>query len=237
MFRKLSWVLFVVFAVCAVPQVSFADATDELADKILQDKDAAQIKEQLSAFGKVLDLGEELQAKEPPLNEAKKESPKTLADVGDRALQLAEGMVTSTAATLEKFAPEVWRIMINQQYAKAMSALVVPVGLLFTALLWFLIMRKKWRLVWEKEEPFSAQKMHERSAGSTEKTTKTVTCRIGSEAKSLRMWIVNILPGVAMVGFGIWAAVAAKSVIMLLVNPEFYAIRDLVLLLLGKGQL
>ena len=237
MVRKAMLVLAIVFAVGMMPRISFADATEELADKILRDDDAAQIKEQLTALGKVLDVGEELQAKESPKDETKKEQPKTLADVGDRALQMAESMVTSTAATLEKYAPEVWRIMINQQYAKAMSALVVPVGLLFTALLWFLIMRKKWRLVWEKEEPFSAQKMHERSAGSTEKTTKTVTCRIGSEAKSLRMWIVNILPGVAMVGFGIWAAVAAKSVIMLLVNPEFYAIRDLVLLLLGKGQL
>jgi len=53
---------------------------------------------------------------------------KTMAEVSDRALDLLEKSVTSVAAGVEKAAPQVWRVAVRQQYAKAIGPLVLPWG-------------------------------------------------------------------------------------------------------------
>src|SRR5687767_4312518 len=53
---------------------------------------------------------------------------KNMADVADKVVDLGARAIAQAAGTVQKVAPEVWRIMIRQQYAKAAGLLVVPTG-------------------------------------------------------------------------------------------------------------
>lgn len=135
----------------------------------------------------------------------------TLAKVADKALEMASGLLASIATTLQKAAPEAWRIMIRQQYAKAGGLLLVPWGLFVGALIFLLIARKTWL-----------------------GTCKTKDCSC-SDCK-MRFAFKSVIPVCFMVLFGVWGFVRLSDSIMYLINPEFYAIRDLVLLVLNRGQ-
>ena len=55
------------------------------------------------------------------------ESEKTMVDVADKALGLASGALGRVAEGLQVIAPEIMRIMIRQQYARAIGDLIAPV--------------------------------------------------------------------------------------------------------------
>ena len=58
----------------------------------------------------------------------------TMAEVADKAVDIVNRMVVSAVESIQKVAPDVWRIMIKQQYARAAGDLMVPAGLLITVL-------------------------------------------------------------------------------------------------------
>jgi hypothetical protein len=136
------------------------------------------------------------------------EEHKTIGDVGDKALDMVGKAVASISATLEKVAPHVWKIMIKQQYAKAVGGLIVPWGLLFLLLPYWQIIRKAW---------------------------KTDHIKDDSDEYWARLWLVRIIPGGAGFIITIVALVALSNSIMLLVNPEYYAVKDLITMLLGQS--
>jgi len=139
---------------------------------------------------------------EKPETKVELKTEKTLVEVSDRALTMIERMVTTAASGLEKAAPQVWRVMVRQQYAKAIQGPVFALFLLMTALALRLVARK----VLGPYDP------HESDGAAV--------ARAGT-------WI---LLGVAFIRFG---AMLSNSAVYL-INPEYYALRDLVQVLLGK---
>jgi hypothetical protein len=199
--------LFLTLAMPAMAQNSDDATLNKLADQILNSPDASTIKSQLRALATVLDIETDAPVatnKDTPGTTTTET--KTLADVGDRALDLAEGMIQSISSKMEDIAPKVWGILIRQQYGKAMANLVVPIGLILLILVFRWRVRHNWQNRW-------------------------------TESPICKFWFTLILPLAAIFGLGCWGAVEIKDSVKFLINPEYYAIRDLISLLLGKGQL
>lgn len=166
------------------------------------------MREQLQALAEA--MGVEVTPKPASQNAGKTaaDAPKKdMAEVADKALDLVNGLVASVSETLQRVAPEVWRIMIRQQYAKAIADLIVPWSLLMLAIVYYVILKKKW-------------------VGETRYT----------DSETARLIFAKIVPMAGGVIFGIWGVVALSNSIKYLINPEYYAVRDMLLMLLSPGQ-
>lgn len=170
--------------------------------------DETKLREQIGRLAGAFGVEPEKPAAPPAPQPAPEPEKKTMAEVADKALDMASGLVGEVAATLQKVAPHVWRIMVKQQYAKAAADLVLPWGLVLITFAYMRIMKKRWPI--------------DGGAGSDEKTARKI---IGSIAPAC-------LAGI----FAIWGVIALGDTIKYLINPEFYAIRDLLIMLLNKGQ-
>lgn len=129
---------------------------------------------------------------------------KTPADVADKALTLFSGAIAQVAASIQKVAPEVFRIMVQQQYVKAASNLVAPGGAIVIMLLIAGWLRRLWK------DPAD----HE------------------CDEYVARIILAHILPTVLVASFGIWFVSNLSESVGYLFNPKFYAIKDLVTLAL-----
>jgi len=69
---------------------------------------------------------------------------KSWPEVADKALDLGAKFIGSVADVIEKIAPEVWRVFIVQQYAKAGSELIGPFGVLIIALIAKPVIERNW---------------------------------------------------------------------------------------------
>jgi hypothetical protein len=133
------------------------------------------------------------------------------ADVADKALDrtlsLLEDSVTSVSDALKKVAPEVWRIMIRQQYAKAAANLIIPWGLFVIGLIAHVLLKKYWKKPEDKDY-------------------------------DVAWWVFSrAVPVVWMIGLAIIGFVCLADAIQYIVNPQYYALRDLVQLIINKGQM
>jgi len=137
----------------------------------------------------------------------KNETHKTVGDAADKALDLVNSAVASVSATLEKIAPHVWEIMIRQQYARAIGGLIVPWGMILLILLYLKIIRANW---------------------------KTEGIEVSSDEWWARFWFVKFIPGAIGLIVAIWGFNRLSDSIMYLVNPEYYAVRDIITMLLGQ---
>jgi len=180
--------------------------TTDTSAQALSPQDAAKAKAELENLAQAFGI------KPPSTNgttatSTSAEQHKTIGDVGDKALDMVGKAVASISSTLEKVAPHVWKIMIRQQYAKAIGDLIVPWGLLFLVLLYWLILRKMWQ------------------PGSSE----------GDEEWWARFWVVRFLPGLFSFIFAWWGFVRLSDSVMMLLNPEYYAVKDIITMLLGQA--
>lgn len=189
-------------------ETSVAEKTSEV--KPLSDTDAAEARKELEnlaiAFG-VKPASTATTDTTATTTTAGKQEHKTIGDVGDKALDMVGKAVASISATLEKVAPHVWKIMIRQQYAKAIAGLIVPWGLLLLIFLYWQIIRKAW---------------------------KTEGIEDGSDDWWARLWIVRLIPGVVGFIISIWGFIRLSDSILLLINPEYYAVKDIITMLLGQ---
>lgn len=188
--------------VAALDQVVGAPPSDVLTveDRAVLRADLERVAQVLGVETKPVAAEAAVKPVEPKPEALKTE--KTIAEVSDRALTLVERAVTSAAVGLEKAAPQVWRVMVRQQYAKAIQG---PVFALFL----FLCM-------------LGLKIVSRRTAG---------VYREGEDGAITFGRIVTwIALGIAFVNFGDSISRAAVYVI----NPEYYALRDLVQILLGK---
>lgn len=144
--------------------------------------------------------------------------PKTVAEVADKAVDMVGRLVASAAQTLQKVAPDVWRILIKQQYAKAIGDLTLPVGLFMIALVFNGVYFKSVRKI---REGCAAKQGH---------------CGHSSDTHTWYSFCGNVLPVILFSILGIWTFAQLASSIKYLINPEFYAIRDLLTMILNKGQ-
>lgn len=133
--------------------------------------------------------------------------------LADRALVMADRAGTSIAGAVSKVAPKFWRIMVLQQYAKAASVLTVPVGLLLAIMVIRIRMRKHWVAIGAHDHcPYD--------------------CGI-CFSDGVRIAFTQVIPFVMMAAFAIWGAVELKETAKYLINPEYYAVRDILVLFLN----
>lgn len=145
----------------------------------------------------------------PPPDEGAKEvaDEAAMAKVSDRALTLLEKSISTAAAGVERAAPQVWRVAIRQQYAKAVAPVIAPLG-------WFVGLFACALFVYRKARKW----LHGPEVWSEHPGPLCVTCVLV---------LMVAIPG------GILLAKLTDSALYL-INPEWYALRDLVQLLLGK---
>lgn len=131
--------------------------------------------------------------------------------VADKALTLLEKLITQIAGTVEKMAPDVFRIMYKQQIAKAFGDLIIPWLIFFATVLYMLIVRKMWQWPGEFDEM----------------ETECVCHILFTAAFPLLLCLATC----------IWGFIALSHSIQYLYNPEYYAMRDLINILMGKAPL
>lgn len=136
---------------------------------------------------------------------------KTMADVLDKGIDLFAGYVTSVSDMLKTIAPDVWRVMIRQQYAKAIAGPTTPLLFLIMVFIFHKI-GKKWFKLKPEDDLFD----------------------FSDDYNTGRAWFVGIVPGVASVVVGIWFIIMIGNSIQIIVNPEYYALKDLISMILGK---
>ena len=71
---------------------------------------------------------------------------------GDRALTMLEGLATRTEAFVQKSAPEVWRIHVQQVKYEAATIWIGPLLVVIASLFFFVVCWKVWRHFLKKAE-------------------------------------------------------------------------------------
>jgi hypothetical protein len=139
------------------------------------------------------------------------EKRKTVADVADKAVDMVDRLVTQAAGSIQKVAPDVWRIMIRQQYAKAISGISTPLLLIIVTIICFRVMKKWWHIDYKSKDYEDID-------------------------KTWHFIITQLVPFAACLILGIWLSVAITASVAYLINPEYYAVRDMLMMILNKGQ-
>jgi hypothetical protein len=152
--------------------------------------------------------------KEQPQQQQQQQPAKTMAEVADKALDLSSKYIGQAAAVIEKAAPRVWEVMVRQQYAKALGELVGPLITILTIILFSSITRS----IWKPRDP-----------------TEDFFTRDWFTERGMRGLLTAFIPGVVVVICSITFASRFADSVMYLINPEYYAIKDLVQLLLKGG--
>ena len=197
-----------VFALMCLMVLTAVSYGQESASPSMSKEDVKQIREAAEGLRTVFGI-------EDPKADGKKDDQKdgqkkTIVDVADKAVDMAGRMVSQAAESIEKVAPEVWRIMIRQQYVKAVSGPILPCLLLVVVFAYYNTLRK-WC-------PDPKQQI---SSGDNE----------------TGFWCFQYpVPLVAGVACGVWACIAFSMSVKYLINPEFYAIRDMLMMILNKGN-
>lgn len=180
---------------------AYADAPDAGVSQVqtLSPEEAAKLREQLTTWSKL--LGPQPISSAVPV--APVDEHKTTADVADKALTMFSGAIGSLSETLKKIAPEVWRIMIRQQYASAVADIITPLALLAVSLAFYFAFRKK------LNEAIEYGRNHHSDADGWGYAGFVVTYA-------------------CIIGFSIWLSIVASASAAQLINPEYYAIKDLI---------
>jgi len=173
--------------------------------------DATAVQKGVQELGQL--FGVEKPKKEEPKKPEVSNTEKTVAQVMDKAIDKVSDVVGAMAQAINKIAPDVWRIMIKQQYAKAIMACVVPVGLLLVMIVYMTLVGKYWKPA--RPEDHEGDKEVE---------------------WELRMAFVRIFPTIVACLAGLWFFNRLADAAALLINPEFYAIQDLLRMILNKGM-
>lgn len=182
------------------------NSAEEISEALQKSETAKKLKQEVGLLKEA--FGIETKKEEKSSSNTNSSGGKTIADVADSALQLTKGLVVSISETLQKVAPNVWRIMIKQQYVKAVSGVLIPWGIFFVFFVYMKVLRNKWVL----QERCSVE----------ERTTKLI--------------IAIIIPIIVCVGSGIVGVCSIANAFKYIINPEFYAIKDLLVMLLGSGS-
>jgi hypothetical protein len=139
-----------------------------------------------------------------------KDEHKSMADVMDKGLDVLTGYVGTLEGVVSKFAPEVWRIMVKQQYAKAIS---YP---LFWGLMLFV--------------PFGVNKLA-RSGFGVPKEMSLAEWDDKENYDGFMFAFTGIIPTITGIIFAMIFLYNLTQGIMIAINPEYYALKDIIQLL------
>jgi hypothetical protein len=184
-------------------------------------EDAAAVQKGVEELGQMFGVEKPKPTQHVPVAPAQT---KTVADVMDKAVDKISDVVGAMAQAINNVAPDVWRIMLKQQYAKAISEVVVPTVFgIILVVAWLCLRALRVRI--KKADPdVTFCKKNEEG-----KSTDDPTLYGGA---AIIMWIIGVIFGFDALWFG--NRLADSS--LLLINPEFYAIQDLLRMILNKGM-
>ena len=176
-------------------------SAEEQAVQPLNPQDTEVIKKNAQALGTLFGVEQQ----KPTPSTGTQQQGKSMAEVAEKAIDLTAQAVATIASTIQKIAPDIWRIMLKQQYVKGVQGLVVPLGIL----LLIFVYRAK---IAPKCFPVP--------------TEENGMCE-SYEEKWTRIWLANIIPVALAFLSGTWGANRLSDCLGYLINPEFYAIQDL----------
>lgn len=176
-------------------------SAEEQTVQPLSSQDTEVIKKNAQALGTLFGIE---QQKPVPNTDAQQQG-KSMADVAEKAIDLTAQAIATIASTIQKIAPDIWRIMLKQQYVKGIQGLIVPFGLLLLIFVYRAKIAPKCFPVPTKENGIDEDQ----------------------EEKWVRIWFANIIPVVLAFLLGPWGANRLSDCLGYLINPEFYAIQDL----------
>lgn len=194
--------------------VAFAEDPAPAQAPPLDAKDATAIRNDVKQLGQIFGIQSNLPATPKSQDGTTKDSApqKTMADVADKAVTMAGQAIASIAANVQKVAPEVWRIMLLQQVVKGVKGIIIPVGILILLQVYIFFVNRYW---WKAPE-----------APKTEP----------DDTHTWRIIITRVVPIMFSFGFAIWCFVALADAAGYLINPEFYAIQDLLRIILSSNE-
>jgi len=218
-------VLFSVFAV-AQPDTRPANADTAGVSKAMTPEEAQQMRDAVKALGGLFGLntpkqGSQQQAQPQqqgqqqtqPQQQQPPPDQKSMAEVADKALDLTAKGIAYIAQNIEKTAPWVWKVMMRQQYANAIAYLIVPWGFFLMTLVYTIVVRRK---------------VQYNTPGKVDTDDVVDQWRFVFRA---------IVPTVFMVIFAWWGLNRLSDSIQILINPEYYAIKNLLQIILNPGTL
>lgn len=202
----------ILFALLTLSSVWVTNAQDttqapNTATPPLSAEDAAKLRQQLNQLGVVFGVDKPA----APVKEGEAPKQKNMAEVADRALSMVSGMIASVSQTVEKAAPQVWRIMIMQQYAKALGDIMTPFLLCLLVVGYYQFAKKKigqadWSKSWY-------------------------------DSDWAKFWFSLAFPVIFGLWFGIWLSVSLSDSVKYLINPEYYAVRDILIMVMNPSQI
>lgn len=148
----------------------------------------------------------------------------TVADVANKALDMMGSAVAAVSSNLQKIAPHVWRIMIKQQYAKAAYEVAMPACLFFGGLIFVVVMRTLWKPVLTLKD----EKEDMRYKNSTDWNN--------SDTEKVKYAFRSVVPAVYLVIIGIWLGCSIGTSVKYVINPEYYAVKDILTLVTNPSQ-
>ncbi len=161
--------------------------------------DTAQLRAQVQALAETLGVKQAA----PP-----EEKQRTAVDVADRVLDMFGSAVVSVASQIEQHAPLLWKVMVKQQYAKAVADVIPSLGWILVALLAHFVVRRKW------------QKPSDNTEEGLQFLWHFVT------------WVVPLALGIIGVSSFV---VSASDSVKFVINPEYYAVRDILLMVMNPS--
>ena len=117
--------------------------------------------------------------------------------------------------------------MVRQQYAKAIAGLVVPWGLILVLLIYMKLVKSGWVI----NPPTDSQGNPKDESKITQIEKEEISFSILA-----RLIVTKVAPIVLCLICGVWGLVRLSSSILYLVNPEYYAVRDLLQMVLAPGS-
>ena len=178
-------------------------SAEEQTVQSLSPQDTEVIKRNAQALGTL--FGVEQEQPKPTPNTGTQQQGKSMAEVAERAIDLTAQAIATIASTIQKIAPDIWRIMLKQQYVKGVQGLIPPFGLLFLVFVYRAKIAPKCFPV----------------------PTEENRAREDDDEKWLRIWLTSIIPVGLMYLLGAWGVKQLSDCLGYLINPEFYAIQDL----------
>ncbi len=143
---------------------------------------------------------------------------KTMTDVADKALDLAANMVTSVVSKMEAVAPKIWKILVVQQYVKGATLLITPWGIVLLMLVFIYLTRKAWKLTDEQKQEGYCNR-------------DWVTMKFG------RALFTMFIPMAILFISAIVGICHITESLPYFINPEYYAVKDLLQMLLRPGNM
>lgn len=200
-------ILFCLMFATSMTATSFAQEAQSPVSNSISVDDVRQLGAQVKALKEIVNDEPKPEPKPEPKSE------KTMADVSDKALDMLGAAVGTVAETLKKIGPEVWRIMVFQQYANAGRMLAGPFFALIASIIIY----------------FSLRKATTPIEGDREKNIEEDSDDLKTFKKVMR-FITYLVPCIC----ALICAVQLSDAIAMVINPEYYALKDLLNLMTGK---